>query len=195
MGTPLVSAAVLSNRYMSDRFLPDKAIDLVDEAAARLRMESDSSPREIDECERRLMRLQSLDGNVAGALRTYHNCASLLQRELGVEPGAATRESYERLLHLQAPADPLPPTRLPLIGRQGAWEKMLAAWRESRRGGAKFVLLSGEAGIAVQQIIVVCQFETAGTPDREIGFDGLSHRSTSGQGCATGLSRAVSTLA
>jgi hypothetical protein len=55
--------------------------------------------------------------------------------------------------------------------------------------------LSGEAGIAVQQIIVVCQFETAGTPDREIGFDGLSHRSTSGQGCAICMSRARSTLA
>jgi len=54
----LVAAAVLSDRYISDRFLPDKAIDLVDEAAARLRMEIDSSPREIDERERRLVQLQ-----------------------------------------------------------------------------------------------------------------------------------------
>src|SRR2546426_2479316 len=49
----LVAAAVLSHRYVADRFLPDKAIDLVDEAAARLRMEIDSSPVELDEAERR----------------------------------------------------------------------------------------------------------------------------------------------
>ena len=49
----LVAAAVLSDRYISDRFLPDKAIDLVDEAASRLRMEIDSSPVELDEAERR----------------------------------------------------------------------------------------------------------------------------------------------
>ena len=49
----LVAAAVLSNRYITDRFLPDKAIDLVDEAASRLRMEMDSMPAELDEIERR----------------------------------------------------------------------------------------------------------------------------------------------
>jgi len=54
----LVAAAVLSNRYIADRFLPDKAIDLVDEAASRLRMEIDSMPYEIDEIERRVMQLQ-----------------------------------------------------------------------------------------------------------------------------------------
>mgnify|MGYP000944375186 CR=1 FL=1 len=54
----LVAAAVLSNRYISDRFLPDKAIDLVDEAAARLRTEIDSLPVELDEKMRRMMQLQ-----------------------------------------------------------------------------------------------------------------------------------------
>jgi ATP-dependent Clp protease ATP-binding subunit ClpB len=54
----LVAAAVLSNRYIADRFLPDKAIDLVDEAASRLRMEIDSMPAEIDEVERRIMQLE-----------------------------------------------------------------------------------------------------------------------------------------
>jgi ATP-dependent Clp protease ATP-binding subunit ClpB len=54
----LVAAAVLSNRYIPDRFLPDKAIDLVDEAAARLRMEIDSMPAELDEIERRIMQLE-----------------------------------------------------------------------------------------------------------------------------------------
>jgi ATP-dependent Clp protease ATP-binding subunit ClpB len=54
----LVAAAVLSHRYISDRFLPDKAIDLVDEAAARLRMEAESMPVVLDEVERRVMQLQ-----------------------------------------------------------------------------------------------------------------------------------------
>jgi ATP-dependent Clp protease ATP-binding subunit ClpB len=54
----LVAAAVLSDRYITDRFLPDKAIDLVDEAASRLRMEIDSSPVELDEAERRVRQLE-----------------------------------------------------------------------------------------------------------------------------------------
>jgi len=54
----LVAAATLSNRYISDRFLPDKAIDLVDEAAAKLRTEIDSMPQELDEISRRLMQLE-----------------------------------------------------------------------------------------------------------------------------------------
>jgi ATP-dependent Clp protease ATP-binding subunit ClpB len=54
----LVAAAVLSNRYITERFLPDKAIDLVDEAASRLRMEMDSMPVELDELERRRIQLE-----------------------------------------------------------------------------------------------------------------------------------------
>ena len=54
----LVTAAVLSNRYITDRFLPDKAIDLVDEAAAKLRTEIDSMPAELDEVSRRVMQLE-----------------------------------------------------------------------------------------------------------------------------------------
>ncbi len=54
----IVSAATLSNRYISDRFLPDKAIDLVDEAASRLRMEIDSKPEELDELDRRILQLK-----------------------------------------------------------------------------------------------------------------------------------------
>ncbi|HEY8715663.1 MAG TPA: ATP-dependent chaperone ClpB [Candidatus Acidoferrum sp.] len=54
----IIAAATLSNRYISDRFLPDKAIDLVDEAAASLRMQIDSLPVEIDEIERRIMQLE-----------------------------------------------------------------------------------------------------------------------------------------
>jgi ATP-dependent Clp protease ATP-binding subunit ClpB len=54
----IIAAAEMSNRYITNRFLPDKAIDLIDEAAAKLRMEIDSSPEELDELERRLMQLE-----------------------------------------------------------------------------------------------------------------------------------------
>ena len=58
LDSALVSAAVLSHRYIADRFLPDKAIDLVDEAASKLRMEITSMPVELDEVERRIMQLE-----------------------------------------------------------------------------------------------------------------------------------------
>ncbi|MER2519769.1 MAG: ATP-dependent chaperone ClpB [Bdellovibrionales bacterium] len=54
----IVAAATLSNRYITDRFLPDKAIDLIDEAAARLRMEADSKPEALDELDRRIIQLK-----------------------------------------------------------------------------------------------------------------------------------------
>lgn len=54
----LIAAAVLSNRYISDRFLPDKAVDLIDEAASRLRIEIDSVPMEVDEIQRKIMQLE-----------------------------------------------------------------------------------------------------------------------------------------
>jgi len=58
MDSALIAAATLSNRYITDRFLPDKAIDLIDEAASGLRMEIDSMPVEIDEIERKIMQLE-----------------------------------------------------------------------------------------------------------------------------------------
>src|SRR6201995_2030701 len=74
----LVAAATLSNRYITDRFLPDKAIDLVDEAASRLRMEVDSKPENIDELDRRIVQLK-------------------IEREaLGRESDAASQERLER---------------------------------------------------------------------------------------------------
>src|SRR5216117_4442979 len=54
----IVAAATLSNRYITDRFLPDKAIDLMDEAAARLKMQVDSKPEELDQVERETMQLE-----------------------------------------------------------------------------------------------------------------------------------------
>ena len=61
----IVAAATLCHRYIADRFLPDKAIDLIDEAASRLRIEIDSMPEEIDEIERRVMQLE-IERDVAG---------------------------------------------------------------------------------------------------------------------------------
>jgi ATP-dependent Clp protease ATP-binding subunit ClpB len=92
----LVAAAVLSNRYISDRFLPDKAIDLVDEAAAKLRTEIDSMPAELDELLRRVMQLE-------------------IEREaLKKETDTASRERLERLeqelANLRTEADTLKAT-------------------------------------------------------------------------------------
>jgi ATP-dependent Clp protease ATP-binding subunit ClpB len=68
----IVAAATLSNRYITDRFLPDKAIDLIDEAAARLRMEVDSKPEAIDEIDRRIIQLKI----EREALRKEHDAAA-----------------------------------------------------------------------------------------------------------------------
>jgi ATP-dependent Clp protease ATP-binding subunit ClpB len=54
----VIAAATLSNRYITDRFLPDKAIDLIDEAASRLRMQIDSKPQALDELDRQVMQLE-----------------------------------------------------------------------------------------------------------------------------------------
>ncbi|MEN3598181.1 ATP-dependent chaperone ClpB [Brucella melitensis] len=75
----LVAAAMLSNRYITDRFLPDKAIDLVDEAASRLRMQVDSKPEKLDEIDRRIMQLK-------------------IEREaLKVETDAASKDRLQRI--------------------------------------------------------------------------------------------------
>jgi len=75
----LVAAATLSNRYITDRFLPDKAIDLVDEAGSRLRMQVDSKPEELDEIDRRVIQLR------------------IEQEALKKETDAASRDRLERL--------------------------------------------------------------------------------------------------
>ncbi|MBC8122056.1 MAG: ATP-dependent chaperone ClpB [Gemmatimonadaceae bacterium] len=75
----LVAAAVLSDRYISERFLPDKAIDLMDEAAAKLKMEITSKPEELDEIDRKILQLE------------------MERLSLGKESDAASRERLERL--------------------------------------------------------------------------------------------------
>jgi ATP-dependent Clp protease ATP-binding subunit ClpB len=75
----LVAAAVLSDRYIADRFLPDKAIDLVDESASRLRMEIDSSPLELDEADRRVRQLEI---ELAAMAKESDQVREPLEREL-----------------------------------------------------------------------------------------------------------------
>ncbi len=95
----LVAAAVLSQRYIADRFLPDKAIDLIDESAARLRMEMDSMPVELDEIERRRMQLeierQALSKETDAGSRDR---LERLERELETlsEEGDALKEDWQR---------------------------------------------------------------------------------------------------
>ena len=89
----LVAAAVLSDKYISDRFLPDKAIDLVDEAAAALRTGIDSSPEELDEAERRLMQLEI---EITG-LRNEKDPASVKRREQLESEAAELKEQTQAL--------------------------------------------------------------------------------------------------
>jgi ATP-dependent Clp protease ATP-binding subunit ClpB len=87
----LVAAAVLSDRYITDRFLPDKAIDLVDESASRLRMEIDSSPVELDEADRRVRQLEI---ELAAMAKESSQVREPLERDLA--------EAKERRNELQA---------------------------------------------------------------------------------------------
>ena len=104
----LVGAAAMADRYIGDRFLPDKAIDLVDEAAARLRMEIDSKPEEIDELDRRIVQLK-------------------IEREaLGKEDDAASRE---RLAALEKELADLEGRSFALTGRWQREKERLAAAR------------------------------------------------------------------
>ncbi|HSD82709.1 MAG TPA: AAA family ATPase [Anaerolineae bacterium] len=100
-----------------------------------------------EEIHRHLINLHALNQDRAAALRAYHTCASVLQRELGVEPAPATREAYERLLNLEATAVvPLEAT-FPLVGREREWAQLQTAWRTTCTGHSQLVILIGEAGI------------------------------------------------
>ncbi|HEX6776952.1 MAG TPA: BTAD domain-containing putative transcriptional regulator, partial [Ktedonobacterales bacterium] len=107
---------------------------------------------------RRLIRLHMLNNDRASALRVYHTCAATLQRELGIEPDAATRAAYEQLLHPEAVTAPVagappPLAGMPtLIGRQREWAELYQAWQRAREEGPHFVLVSGEAGIGKSRL-------------------------------------------
>ena len=113
----VVAAATLSDRYITDRFLPDKAIDLIDEAAARLRMENTSKPQELDEVERRLIQLRmeaaalEREKDEASRQRLAHAQEEIgrLEAELRTlnEQWEAERAGVERVPQLQAEVDRL----------------------------------------------------------------------------------------
>ena len=100
----IVAAATLSNRYISDRFLPDKAIDLIDEAASRMRMEVDSKPEEIDELDRRLIQLK-----IEQSALTKEADAASKERlvKLGAEIAELEASSQELTARWQAEKDVL----------------------------------------------------------------------------------------
>ena len=108
---------------------------------------------------RRLMQLYAQNGDRARALRTYHSCVTTLQRELGVEPGPATRQAHEQLLNLVTPHPPQPQPQpasvgiAPLVGRQMEWQTLQACWRLSAAGRSHFVTVAGEAGIGKTRLI------------------------------------------
>lgn len=114
----LVAAAVLSDRYISDRFLPDKAIDLIDEAAAKLRTEIDSSPAELDEVMRRQMQLEiEIEGLKKETDPSSREKLSKLQQELAEVKSEASelRAQWEaekqKVSHLQSLREQLEQTR------------------------------------------------------------------------------------
>jgi ATP-dependent Clp protease ATP-binding subunit ClpB len=117
----LIAAAVLSDRYINDRFLPDKAIDLIDESAARLRMEIDSSPREVDEIERRIMQLQ------------------IEQQALSKERDDASKERSAKL------AEELANRREELAGLKGRYDSERTAIEALQESQAKLETLRAQA--------------------------------------------------
>jgi len=114
-----------------------------------------------------LMRLHALSGNRARALRVYHTCATVLQRELGVEPSLSTQQIYEQLLQVKEPTQPIrsgpdarayvaPESRpsqtglavvTALVGRHAEWEELRALWQNTSAGVPQVALIQGEAGI------------------------------------------------
>jgi DNA-binding SARP family transcriptional activator len=107
---------------------------------------------------RRLMRLHLLNNDRASALRTYHMCAAMLQRELGIEPDPATHAIYEQLLHpevVSGSATPRQPALIvgpPLVGRRREWADLQSVWNRAVDGVPHFVLITGEAGLGKSRL-------------------------------------------
>jgi predicted ATPase len=107
---------------------------------------------------RRLMRLFALNNDRASALRVYHSCVTILQREMGVDPSLATCEAYEQVMQQETSAiqpfvhQPAPAATSALIGREGEWERLDNAWHRTLDGGSHFVLVTGEAGVGKSRL-------------------------------------------
>src|SRR5437588_1296246 len=130
----ILAAATLSNRYISDRFLPDKAIDLIDEAAASLRMQIDSMPVEIDEIERRILQLEierqallkdapTLKEEVDG-----EDIATTVSKWTGIPAGCLLEGEAQKLVHMEERL------RQRVVGQDDALARVANAVRRSRAG-------------------------------------------------------------
>jgi DNA-binding SARP family transcriptional activator len=100
-----------------------------------------------EEVYRRLINLHTLNDDRAAALRAYHTCVSMLRRELGVEPGPATREAYERVLNIETSVGVSFGATFPLVGRDREWAQLQSAWRFASVGHPQMAVLIGEGGI------------------------------------------------
>ena len=124
----LVAAATLSHRYIGDRFLPDKAIDLVDEAASRLRIEIDSLPQEIDEVERKIVQLE-----IEKAALAKEKDKASKERRTGVEEELATLRERSNAMKAQWQAEK--ETITTLQGKKAELEQLrMEADQATRRG-------------------------------------------------------------
>jgi ATP-dependent Clp protease ATP-binding subunit ClpB len=128
----IVAAATLSNRYITDRFLPDKAIDLMDEAASRLRMQVDSKPEAIDELDRRIMQLKierealKKESDPASRDRLERLVKELTELEQrSVELTAQWRAEKDKLAGAQKLKEQLDHARaeLEIVQRKGDWSR------------------------------------------------------------------------
>ncbi len=131
----VVAAATLSNRYIGDRFLPDKAIDLVDEAASRMRIEIDSLPQVIDEVERRIVQLEI----ERQALQKEKDKASV-ERRLALEKDLADEREHSASMKAQWQQEK------DALGGVGKLKQQI----EEARGEADRVTRSGELGKAAE---------------------------------------------
>src|SRR5205814_1880777 len=129
----IIAAATLSNRYISDRFLPDKAIDLIDEAAASLRMQIDSLPTEIDEIERRIMQLEI---ERQALLKETDAHSKERRAQIEKELGALKEDSSGRKARWQAEKQVRMENRLRqrVVGQDDALGRVANAVRRSRAG-------------------------------------------------------------
>lgn len=121
----------------------------LEEALRRARQLCDHDPLH-EAAYRRLMQIHALRGDRAAALRTYHACASILRKELGVEPSPATQQLHAQLLRHEstpAPETPQPVQRPRLVGRHAEWQQLQKAWSGAQGGAAQVILIWGEAGI------------------------------------------------
>jgi len=168
-----------ASRLYAGDLLPDCAAEWIDADRQRLQqrartvltrlvdlLERDRAFGDAIERAQQLLRLEPLDeptwcalmrcharrGERATALHLYQQCAALLKKDLGVQPGAATRATYREILDLDAEAStasgPTPsPATFALVGRDEEWRTLMRAWRAAEAGRARCVLIRGEAGI------------------------------------------------